>query len=135
MGSSPCGSVRIASRSSICAEGSECVTHVSGTSVTLDSGPNTRQGRGDSLSELETQDTSDTQRHDGDDAMKPKRKVREIVLRNGKPAAVILDIEEYQEILERLEDVEDLKLLKAMRKRTLNFRTLEDFLKEYIPSV
>jgi PHD/YefM family antitoxin component YafN of YafNO toxin-antitoxin module len=67
--------------------------------------------------------------------MKPKRKVREIVLRNGKPAAVILDIGEYQQILERLEDVEDLKLLKAMRKRTLNFRTLEDFLKEYTPSV
>jgi ATP-dependent exoDNAse (exonuclease V) alpha subunit len=45
---------------------------------------------------------------------------------------VILDIEEYQEILE---DVEDLKLLKAMRKRTLNFRKLEDFLKAYTPSV
>jgi transposase-like protein len=42
MGSWTSGSVSIASRSSICAdEGSECVTHVSGTSVTLDSGPNT----------------------------------------------------------------------------------------------
>ncbi len=67
--------------------------------------------------------------------MKSRRKVREIVLRNGKPAAVILDIEEYQEILERLEDAEDLKLLRAMRKKTLDFRKLEEFLKEFSPSV
>lgn len=67
--------------------------------------------------------------------MKSRRKVREIVLRNGKPAAVILDIEEYQEILERLEDAEDLKLLRAMRKKALDFRKLEEFLKEYSPSV
>jgi hypothetical protein len=33
--------------------------------------------------------------------MKAKRKGPEIVLRKGKPAAVILDIEEYREMLER----------------------------------
>lgn len=60
-----------------------------------------------------------------------KRKVPEIVLREGKPAAVILDIEAYREILERLEDVEDLKMLEAMRKKPLRFRKLEDFLQEY----
>lgn len=59
----------------------------------------------------------------------------EIVLQNGKPAAVILDIDKYQEMLERLEDIEDLKALKAMRKRPLKFRRLEDFLKEYTPGV
>ena len=63
--------------------------------------------------------------------MKPKGKSPEIVLRNGKPAAVILDIAEYQEMLERLEDVDDLNALKKMRKRPLKFRRLEDFLKEY----
>ncbi|MCI0560947.1 MAG: type II toxin-antitoxin system Phd/YefM family antitoxin [Nitrososphaera sp.] len=37
---------------------------------------------------------------------------------DGEPSAVILDIEEYRELLERLEDAEDL-------------RTLKDFLVEY----
>ncbi|MGQ9647332.1 MAG: type II toxin-antitoxin system Phd/YefM family antitoxin [Thermodesulfobacteriota bacterium] len=66
---------------------------------------------------------------------KAKRKAPEIVLRGGKPSAVILDIDDYREMLERLEDVEDLNMLKKMRKRPLEFRKLEDFLKEYQPSV
>lgn len=60
-----------------------------------------------------------------------KRKAPESVLREGKPAAVILDIEAYREMLERLEDVEDLKMLEAMRKKPLRFRKLENFLQEY----
>lgn len=32
-----------------------------------------------------------------------------VIVRDGKPVAVILDIEEYREILERLEDAEDLR--------------------------
>jgi PHD/YefM family antitoxin component YafN of YafNO toxin-antitoxin module len=59
----------------------------------------------------------------------------EIVLRDGQPAAVILDIEEYQEILERLEDLDDLEMLKEMRERPLSFRRLEDFLADHHPSV
>ncbi|MCK4427830.1 MAG: type II toxin-antitoxin system Phd/YefM family antitoxin [candidate division Zixibacteria bacterium] len=59
---------------------------------------------------------------------KVKKKNPEIILRDGKPAAIILDIEEYQELLERLEDVEDLKMLERMRKKPLRFRKLEDFL-------
>jgi prevent-host-death family protein len=39
---------------------------------------------------------------------KKKRKKPEIILRDGKPTAVILDIEEYREMLERLEDLEDI---------------------------
>jgi PHD/YefM family antitoxin component YafN of YafNO toxin-antitoxin module len=66
---------------------------------------------------------------------KVKRKTPEIVLREGKPSAVILDIGEYRQMLERLEDLEDLNMLKEMRKRPLKFRKLEDFLKEYHPSV
>ena len=38
-------------------------------------------------------------------------------------------------MLERLEDLEDLNMLKEMRKKPLEFRNLEDFLKEYHPSV
>jgi PHD/YefM family antitoxin component YafN of YafNO toxin-antitoxin module len=64
-----------------------------------------------------------------------KKKNPEIILRDGKPAAIILDINEYQELLERLEDVDDLKMLERMRKKQLKFRKLEDFLKEYKPSV
>ena len=64
-----------------------------------------------------------------------KKKLPEIVFREGKPAAVILDINEYQEMLERLEDAEDLKMLQDMRKTPLKFRSLDDFLEEFGPSV
>lgn len=59
-----------------------------------------------------------------------KKKGPEIVLREGKPAAVILDIQEYEAMLVQLEDLEDLQMLKEMRKRPLKFRALDDFLKE-----
>lgn len=65
--------------------------------------------------------------------MKARRKEPEVVLRNGKPSAVILDIDEYREMLERLEDVEDLKALAQMRKKPLEFRGLEEFLRENTP--
>ena len=57
----------------------------------------------------------------------PSKREQEIVIRNGKPAAVILDIEDYQEMLERLEDLEDLKMLQEMRQKPLSFRKLDDF--------
>ncbi len=60
--------------------------------------------------------------------MKTKIKHPEIVLRDGKPVAVILDMEEYQEMLERLGDLEDLRMLDEMRKKPLKFRKLEEFL-------
>ena len=66
---------------------------------------------------------------------KTKRKSPEVVFREGRPAAVILDIDEYKRMLERLEDMEDLRTLESMRKRPLKFRSLDDFLKEYHPSV
>jgi PHD/YefM family antitoxin component YafN of YafNO toxin-antitoxin module len=52
-------------------------------------------------------------------AEKPK-----IILRDGKPAAVILDIAVYEEMLERLEDAEDLRWLQKMRKKPLHYRKL-----------
>ena len=54
----------------------------------------------------------------------------EIVVRDGRPVAVIVDIEEYRHMLERLEDLEDLKMLEEMRKKPLKFRKLEEFLRE-----
>ena len=62
---------------------------------------------------------------------RPRRKKPELVLRDGKPAAVILELGYYQEMLERLEDLEDLRELQAMRKKPLKFRRLEDFLREH----
>ncbi|MCE9499151.1 MAG: type II toxin-antitoxin system Phd/YefM family antitoxin [Leptospira sp.] len=54
----------------------------------------------------------------------------EIVYRNGKPSAIILDLKEYQKLLERAEDAYDLKILEEMRKKPLKFKKLDDFLKE-----
>lgn len=54
----------------------------------------------------------------------------EIVVKNGKPSAVILDIDEYQEALERLEDLDDLRYLQRARKDGTKFKKLEDYLKE-----
>ena len=68
--------------------------------------------------------------------MKAKRKSREVIVQNGKPTAVIVPIEEYRIMLERLEDASDLKALATLRKKkTLKFKRLGDFLKEYTPSV
>ncbi len=60
-----------------------------------------------------------------------KKRAPEIVVRDGRPAAVILDIEVYREMLDRLEDAEDLKALERMRQRPLRFRRLDEFLKDY----
>ena len=62
---------------------------------------------------------------------KTQRRSPDIIVRDGQPAAVILDIEEYQEMLERLEDLDDLAMLKEMSKKPLEFRTLNEFLAEY----
>lgn len=69
--------------------------------------------------------------------MAPKRRHREpeVILKDGQPRAVLLDIEEYREMLERLEDLEDLRELERMRKRPLKFRRLGEFLEDYQPSV
>ena len=66
---------------------------------------------------------------------KTERRAPEIVLRDGRPAAVILDIDEYQEMLERLEEMSDLQVLREMRQKPLRFRKLGEFLAEYDPSV
>ncbi|MCS7306454.1 MAG: type II toxin-antitoxin system Phd/YefM family antitoxin [Thermoguttaceae bacterium] len=62
---------------------------------------------------------------------KARRCKPKVVVQDGQPVAVILDIDHYQELLERLEDVEDLQILMAMRKKPLRFRKLEEFLQEY----
>jgi PHD/YefM family antitoxin component YafN of YafNO toxin-antitoxin module len=50
----------------------------------------------------------------------------QVVLRNGKPAAVILDIRDYEKLLERVEDAHDLRHLRSIRKGRLKFRPLSE---------
>jgi len=54
----------------------------------------------------------------------------QLVLKNGKPNAVIIDIEDYRKMLERIEDKEDLADLIKIRAGTPCFRKFEDFLAE-----
>ena len=62
---------------------------------------------------------------------KINRREPDIIFRGGRPAAVILDIDEYREMLECLEDIEDLERLEGMKEGSPSFRKLEDFLEEY----
>lgn len=55
----------------------------------------------------------------------------EIVLRDGEPAAVILDIERYREMLERLEELDDLETLHRARRQATTFRSLDEFLEDF----
>lgn len=66
---------------------------------------------------------------------KATKRPPEIVLRDGQPAAVILDIDEYQDMLERLEDLDDLETLEQLREKPPSFRRLDEFLAEYSPRV
>lgn len=59
-----------------------------------------------------------------------KRPVR-LVLEDGEPRGVILDIQDYIEMLERLEDAERLAALNEMRQKPLEFRQFDEFLAEY----
>ena len=62
--------------------------------------------------------------------MKPDASSPEIVIRDGKAVAVIINIEEYREMLEKIEDLDSLKALERLRQEPLEFRRLDDFLKE-----
>jgi len=55
----------------------------------------------------------------------------QIIFQGNKPVSVIVEIDQYREMLERLEDAEDLKMLNELKKKPLKFRKFDDFLKEY----
>ena len=54
----------------------------------------------------------------------------QLVMKNGRPNAVIIDIKDYRKMLERLEDKEDLDDLVKIRASTPSFRKFDDFLAE-----
>ncbi|MBC8116391.1 MAG: type II toxin-antitoxin system Phd/YefM family antitoxin, partial [Candidatus Saccharimonas sp.] len=53
----------------------------------------------------------------------------------GEATAVILDINEYAQMLERLEETDDLAVLQEMRNKPLKLRPLEEFIQEHNPRV
>jgi len=62
----------------------------------------------------------------------PETKTRrlDVIYREGKPAAVILDIDEYEELIEQLENSQDLAYIRELKKKELEFELLEDILRE-----
>lgn len=60
--------------------------------------------------------------------MKTPPKKPEIIMRDGKPFAVILDIDIYEQMLEQIEGIADLDYLEKIRQHPLEFRSLDDFL-------
>jgi PHD/YefM family antitoxin component YafN of YafNO toxin-antitoxin module len=55
----------------------------------------------------------------------------QLVMKDGKPNAIIIDIKDYRKLLESLEDREDIADLEKMRKTGLNVRKLSDFLMDH----
>lgn len=55
----------------------------------------------------------------------------QVIIKDGRPSAVIIDIKDYQELLDRLEDKEDMAELEKMRKDGLQVRKFSDFLAEH----
>jgi PHD/YefM family antitoxin component YafN of YafNO toxin-antitoxin module len=55
----------------------------------------------------------------------------QLVMKDGKPNAIIIDIKDYRKLLERLEDKEDIADLAKMRNAGLNVRKLSDFLTDH----
>jgi PHD/YefM family antitoxin component YafN of YafNO toxin-antitoxin module len=54
----------------------------------------------------------------------------QVVMKDGRPSAVIIDINDYRELLEKLEDKEDLADLEKIRMGGTQVRKFEDFLTE-----
>ena len=52
------------------------------------------------------------------------KKTPQIIFQGNKPVSVIVNVNDYVEMLERLEDVEDLKILNEMKKKQLKFNKI-----------
>ena len=59
------------------------------------------------------------------------QKKPDFIIRDDKPVAVILDIDEYEALLEKLEDEDDLQYLREARKNHLHFRSFDEYLAEH----
>ncbi len=55
----------------------------------------------------------------------------QLVMKDGKPNAIIIDIKDYRQLLERLEDKEDIADLEKIRNAKPSVRKLSDFLTDH----
>ena len=53
-----------------------------------------------------------------------------MIYKGGKPTAVILPLDQYEELLEKVEDIADLQRLKKTRLQGTSYRPFSDYLKE-----
>ena len=53
----------------------------------------------------------------------------QIIIKNGKPNAVVLAIKDYERLLELLEDKNDLADLKRIKKSGTSFRNIDEYVK------
>ena len=49
-----------------------------------------------------------------------------IVIKNGKPAEVILNYKKFLNVLEMIEDVYDLREIEKIKKKSLSFKKLKE---------
>lgn len=54
----------------------------------------------------------------------------EIVMRKGKPVAVILPIKDYEDLLERVKDADSISPSKRALRKQLHYRPLAEYLAE-----
>lgn len=55
-----------------------------------------------------------------------------IIFKNGKPEAVVLDIDRYEKLLEIAQEKEDLAELRQIKKSKTYFRDLQDYIKDRV---
>jgi len=58
-----------------------------------------------------------------------------LVYRDDKQVAVIMDINDYNEILERLDDEEDIEYLRTVREKPPQYRSFNEYLSEHSKNV
>lgn len=56
----------------------------------------------------------------------------QIIVRNGKPKAVILDIRKYERLLQMAEEKDDLSELRRIKRGKTSFRELEKYIRECV---
>jgi hypothetical protein len=54
----------------------------------------------------------------------------QVVVKDGKPIAVLLDIADYEALLELAEQKEDMKAIRAMKKRDWETISFEEYLQK-----
>ena len=62
--------------------------------------------------------------------IRAKKRPLRLIVEDGKPSAVVVPIDEYQEMFECLKDAEDVPEIARLRKEPLTFQTLDEYLED-----